>query len=356
MTTNYAAALRTRFGGLKVGEAPVPDPGANEVVVHNRAVAINPIDVIPAIARWFVLPWLRYPAVIGSDVAGEVVAVGQAVTHLRVGDRVVGLALGTERTQNRPAEGAFQHLTVLQEHMTSRLPDSVSYEQACVLPLGLSTAASGLFQANQLGLRLPEADPTCEGTVVVWGGSTSVGSNAIQLAVNAGYDMVTTASPRNFDFVRRLGATKVFDYHDNTCVDRILEAIDGHELHGVLAIGEGSVPRCVDLARRAGGRARVSTTSPAPATILARRRAHRHGIHLTSIWAATLKDNDVGPAIFNRFLPSALADGRYIPAPDPLVVGTALTRLPEAFDRLRQGVSAAKVIVALEPAPRATVV
>jgi len=347
VTTNSAAWLRTRFGGPEVGEAPVPTPGDTEVVVRTRAVAVNPIDIIPAVPRWFVLPWLTYPAVIGSDVAGEVVAVGRGVTQVGVGDRVLGHALGVERSRNRPAEGAFQQLTVLQEHMTSRVPDGISFERACVLPLGLSTAACGLFQGDQLGLRLPRADPPREGTVVVWGGSTSVGANAVQLAVNAGYDVVSTASPHNVDMVRRLGAREVVDRRDDRAVDRILAAIDGHELHAVLAIGSGSISRCVDLARRAGGRARVSTTSPAPATVLARRRAQRHGVRLTSIWGGTLADNEVGPAIYNEFLPAALADGRYLPAPDPVVVGTGLEHLPEAFARLRRGVSAAKVVVAL---------
>lgn len=347
MTTNSAAWLRTRFSGLEVGAAPVPEPGDTEVVVRNRAVAVNPIDIIPAVPRWFVLPWLHYPAVIGSDIAGEVVAVGRAVTKVRVGERVLGHALGLERAHNRPAEGAFQHLTVLQERMTSRVPDTISDTQACVLPLGLSTAACGLFQDDQLGLRLPQANPPTRGTVVVWGGSTSVGANAIQLAVNAGYDVVSTASARNFAFVRRLGAREAFDYHDDHAVDRILRVLSGRELDGVLAIGSGSVARCVDLARRAGGRARVSTTSPAPATALARRRAQRHGVHLTSIWGATLADNEVGPAIYNTFLPAALADGRYVPAPDPVVVGAGLEHLPEAFNMLRRGVSAAKVVVTL---------
>ena len=347
MRTNSAAWLRTRLGGLEVGAAPVPTPGDTEVVVRNGAVAVNPIDVIAAVPRWLVLPWLHYPAVIGSDVAGEVVAVGGAVTQVRVGERVLGHALGVERAHNRPAEGAFQRFTVLQEHMTSRVPDTITDEQACVLPLGLSTAACGLFQDDQLGLRLPQTDPPRQGTVVVWGGSTSVGANAIQLAVNAGYDVLTTASPHNFAFVRRLGAREAYDYHDDSAVDRILQAVNGAELRGVLAIGSGSVARCVDLARRAGGADRVSTTAPAPATLLARRRARRHGIRLTSIWGATLADNDVGPAIYTTFLPAALADGRYVPAPDPVVVGAGLEHLAEAFATLRRGVSAAKVIITL---------
>jgi NADPH:quinone reductase-like Zn-dependent oxidoreductase len=79
----------------------------------------------------------------------------------------------------------------------------MSYEDAVVIPLGLATAAAGLFDKTQLGLQLPQA-PACPATgktAVVWGGSTSVGCIAIQLAVAAGYEVFTTASPKNFDYM-----------------------------------------------------------------------------------------------------------------------------------------------------------
>ena len=88
---------------------------------------------------------------------------------------------------NDPAQGAFQQYTVLLEQMAAPIPDSMPYESACVLPQAVSTASSGLFQKSHLGLQHPSANPTPTGqTLLVWGGSTSVGSNAIQLAVAAG--------------------------------------------------------------------------------------------------------------------------------------------------------------------------
>lgn len=84
-----------------------------------------------------------------------------------------------------------------------------------VLPLGISTAAAGLFQKDFLNLPFPKEDAEkLDRTVVIWGGSSSVGSCAIQLAVAAGAEVVTTASPTNFEYVRKLGAGSVFDYHD----------------------------------------------------------------------------------------------------------------------------------------------
>ena len=95
-----------------------------------------------------------------------------------------------------------------------------------MLPLAVSTAACGLFQADQLSLAHPSAKPEPAGrTLLVWGGSSSVGSNAIQLAVAAGYEVIATASPRNFGYVTNLGASRVFDYNSPEVVADIVAAL-----------------------------------------------------------------------------------------------------------------------------------
>ena len=207
--TNEALWLPKRGGELAVASSKYTTPKAGEVVVRTRAVAVNFVDAMPGFAYRFVLPWLTFPAVIGSDVAGEIVEVGPGVTRLHVGDRVVAHAVGPEKSRNTPAEGAFQDYVVLMAHMVAPLPDSLSFEQAAVLPLAMSTASCGLFQKDQLALALPTANPVDRNeTVLVWGGSTSVGVNAIQLARNAGYRVVATAAPRHFDWLRTLGADR----------------------------------------------------------------------------------------------------------------------------------------------------
>ena len=123
----------------------------------------------------------------------------------------------------------------------------MSYEQAAVLPLAIATAACGLFLEDQLGLRTPPLDrqaPTGK-TVVIWGGSTSVGSCAIQLATAAGYEVVTTASPKNFDYVRGLGAGQVFDYNDANVIATMVKFLRNHEMAGALAISAGSGALCI---------------------------------------------------------------------------------------------------------------
>ncbi len=234
MPSNTAATLRAPRRPLTVASADYPHAGTGEVVVRVRAVAVNPLDWIIQVAGGLAYRWLKYPTVLGSDVAGEIVEVGSAVTRFHVGDRVLGLAVGTDKDSNRPAEGAFQHYTVLLERLTAPIPDTLRFEDAAVLPLGLSTAACALFQSDQLALRHPtalrhraaraEADTE---TLLVWGGSTSVGSNAIQLAVAAGYEVVTTASPKNYDYVIKLGACQVFDFRSAGAVQDIVAAFQG---------------------------------------------------------------------------------------------------------------------------------
>ena len=100
----------------------------------------------------------------------------------------------------------------------------------------MSTAACGLFSTDHLALQYPSATPNSTGkTLLVWGGSTSVGSNAIQLAVAAGYEVVTTSSPRNFDYVKELGASQIFAYKSTTVVEDVIEAFEDKTIVGAAA-------------------------------------------------------------------------------------------------------------------------
>ena len=238
------------------------------------------------------------------------------------------------------------------------------YESAAVLPLALSTAACGLFQQDQLALRYPSANPTPTGqALLVWGGATSVGSNAIQLAVAAGYEVITTASPRNFDYVRALGASQVFDYRSTTAVRAIIAACRGKTLAGALAIGTGSAEPCADIVHACDGNKFISLASQSvsfeqgmtvplvlrlvASNVALQAKCRTRRIRTKSIYGSTLKGNEVGRIIYEDFLPAALATGRYVAAPEPYVVGKGLEHVQTGFDVQRAGVSAKKVVVSL---------
>ena len=372
MPDNQALWLNAKRAPLTVGPAPYTAPRADEIVVRVRAVAVNPFDrALQSLGDLFT-PWVAYPFVVGTDVAGEVVEVGAGVARFRVGDRVVGFAAGTDKGRNRAAEGAFQTYVVLLAHMTAPIPDAMTFADAAVLPLGVSTAACGLFQKDFLGLKAPSAVPAPAGkTLLVWGGSTSVGSNAIQLAVAAGYDVIATASPRNFDFVKQLGAREAFDYRSKTVVADIVAALRGREIAGALAIGVGSAAACIDIVGACegarfvamatpptsfddvpAGRGRLLRLLPAMARMIGGTaaltlKAKRKGVQTKMIWGSALVANEVGPMIFEAFLPAALAEARFVAAPRPTVVGAGLAQVPVALERQRLGVSASKLVVTL---------
>ena len=368
MPTNTAAWLTTSKSILlEIKSAPFTAPRENEIVIKNFAVAINPADWLKQDMGKMMFSWVKYPFVLGSDTAGEVVEIGRAVTRFKVGDRVVGHAVGIDQKYNRSAEGAFQTYTVLQAHMTSPIPSTLSYESAAVLPLGLSTAACGLFQQDHLALQLPSVPPKPTGkTLLIWGGSTSVGSNAIQLAVAGGYEVITTASPKNFDFVKKLGASQVLNYNSKTVVEDLVNAFKGKTVAGALSIGQGAADACSDVLDKCNGNKFISMATypmpqPMPQSFVTlsivwsfiswsvsnwfKSRA-RH-IRSKFIFGTTLIDNGVGKAVYVDFLPEALARGTYIAAPDPHVVGKGLEHIQAGFDLQKKGMSAKKVVISL---------
>lgn len=369
-----AAWMRERRGAIEIGPATYTPPREQEIVVKNHAVAVNPLDWQIQRAGNFLYRWLKYPAVLGTDLAGEVVEVGTGVTRFKVGDRVLGHAVGVERDHNSPAEGAFQAHTVLQANMTAPIPASLPYENAAVLPLALSTAACALFEQDCLALEHPSTSPRTTGqTVVIWGGSTSVGSNAIQLAVAAGYEVITTCSPRNFDYVKRLGASQAFDYRRNAVVGEIVTALKGKRLAGAFAITPGGAGPCAEiLSASEGAKVLVLAVPPGASlgdlfrqrpssmqllrafvraglsTVAFTRRYRRGGIRMKMVNGATLRNNEVSKAVYADFLPAALAAGSYQAAPGPRVIGHGLQHIQDALDAQMKGVSAAKIVVTLD--------
>jgi NADPH:quinone reductase-like Zn-dependent oxidoreductase len=374
---NTAAWLRERGGAFEVGPAPYTSPRENEITVKNHAVAVNPLDWGIQLAGSFLYRWLKYPAVLGTDVAGEVVEAGPGVTRFKPGDRVLGHAVGVERDHNNPAEGAFQDYTVLQANLAAPIPGGMPYENAAVLPLALSTAACALFQKDCLALNHPSLPPRPTGeTVLVWGGSTSVGSNAIQLAAAAGYEVITTCSPANFGYVQRLGASQAFDYHSPTVVADITAALTGKKLAGAFAVAAGSAGPCAQILRACDG-AKVLVFATAPgasldelfrqrpssmrlfrafartglSTAALMMRCRRQRITAKMVNGATLRTNEVSNAVYEDYLPAALAAGEYQAAPSPRVIGRGLRHIQAALDAQLKGVSAEKIVVSLDAGP-----
>ncbi|KAL8691789.1 MAG: hypothetical protein Q9218_003065 [Villophora microphyllina] len=341
MVSNSAAWLvEKQKRPLEVKAAPYTSPGEHEIVVKNAAVAVNPADFIGQSMGIFPYP---YPFILGADVAGEVAEVGKAVTSFKKGDRVLGFALGS--ISHRKEEAAFQNYSVLQPQLASAIPSSLSFERAAVIPLGLATAADGLYGKDHLHLQHPSVTPKPTGaTVLIWGGASSVGSNAIQLAVASGYNIVTTTSSKNSDYAKRLGATQVFDYNKPKVIDEIVAALEGATIAGIFdAVGAyGAFPSCLEIVGHSHfhGRKFISTVRPVPDNIPS-------GVVAKFVQAATIKDNEISKATFGSYLPQALAEGRYIAAPQPYMIGNGLEYVQAGIDMVAKGMSASKAVITL---------
>ena len=338
--SNTAAWLTSeKATPLKLDTAPYQHPSSNELIIRAHALAINPVDWAMQTMGNSLFPWLKYPHILGHDVAGEVVEVGASITRFKPGDRVLALA----------THGGFQEYVIGPGNLTSAIPNSLAYEKACVLPLGLSTAAYGLYMKDYLNLQHPTCPPQAKTgkTLVVWGASTSVGCNAVQLAVASGYEVFATAGAKNFNFVKGLGVSEVWDYRSPTTPAEIIAALKGKTCAGALSVGHVTTPEhavsaedaCLEIVHQSHGHKFVAMALRVPEKL-------PEGVTAKFILASEM-DDEVREATYGNFLPKALKEGKYVCAPEPMVVGKGLESVQEALDVQKQGVSARKVVVTL---------
>jgi len=175
---------------------------------------------------------------------------------------------GNVYTANASSHGAFQKYAIVPRSSIAELPYKIPTSLGVVLPLGISTAAAGLYQKHFLSLPYPTPDPApLNRALLIWGGSSSVGSCAIQLAVASGLThILTTASRGNFAYCEGLGAGLCFDYHDEDVEEQIAGALEGMTVVGAFHAvgGEEAVRSCARIVDRAAGKAVVVTVRGVP--------------------------------------------------------------------------------------------
>jgi NADPH:quinone reductase-like Zn-dependent oxidoreductase len=262
MTTNTAFRVHS-YGGpetMKLDEIDVSTPAPGQYLVQVKAVGVNPIDWKLREGFLSAIYQLPFPAVIGSEFAGEVIKVGEGATRFSVGDRVMSFRGGQG--------GAYADTVVEDEAKLATIPEPLSYVEAAALPVAALTAWQILRVAGELRPGM---------NVLIHGASGSVGGFAVQFAKAAGATVVTTASAANRDYLLGLGAFSVIDYRtqrfedlvDN--VDLVLDLVGGETLDrswSVLA-PEGAIVSIADPAgitarAPAGARAFFNSTKPDP--------------------------------------------------------------------------------------------
>jgi NADPH:quinone reductase-like Zn-dependent oxidoreductase len=179
---------------MQFERVPVPDPGPGEVLVKVRAAGVGPWD-----------GWIRagrsalpqpLPLTLGSDLSGEVQAVGPYVSDLHVGDQVYGVT-------NPRFIGGYAEYALASAAMIAQKPTSIDYIEAASVPVIAVTAWQGLF--DQAQLRAGQ-------TVLIHGAAGNVGAYAVQMARRAGIRIIATAATDDLAFVREFGADPVVDY------------------------------------------------------------------------------------------------------------------------------------------------
>jgi hypothetical protein len=260
-------------------------------------------------------------------------------------------------TQKKSNAG-FQRYATTREILVSAIPANISLANAAVLPLSVSTAASALFHI--LDLPYPSVNPNPAPTgkrILIWGGSSSVGSSAVQLARAAGLEVVATAGRANIEYVKRLGASRVFDHQDPDVVGKILEVLkEGDYVFDTIG-SESTQIASGGIFGKLGGGTLPITLSPIaglPDNVKGvfgmcfpqRARESKFVAYelVVNGLAPGLVNLDVGDAVWRKYLPEALAAGSFQTKPDPIII-EGLERAQEGLDLLKEGVSAKKIVI-----------
>lgn len=343
MSSKHSAAILPQQGGpLSVGDRTTPEPGPNEILVEVKAVALNPVDYYQ---RDFGMPPIpSYPAVIGSDTAGLVAKVGSKVSNApSPGSRIIAFASAFYQNGS-PDHGAFQKYALAQSEGVIPLPDSLSFEEGAICPLAVLTAMSGWYT---IGLPLETRyKPEDKQAVLIWGGASSVGTFTVQSAKSLGFTVYTTASPKNHEYLKKLGADTVFDYHSSDVVQQIIDAVrkDGVTLNKANCIVDGSLQPTLDVLTATRGDA-IAKVAHTPALLPGAPTAE--GIEVTFNMPPMdpkVRDEHIYKS-FHGWLKDGLKSGTVQPSPKVQVEAGGLDGLNKALDTLKGGVSGTKIVV-----------
>jgi NADPH:quinone reductase-like Zn-dependent oxidoreductase len=378
MATHLAAVSLAKGEPFQVQTRSTPKPGPNELLIAVKSVALNPADyhmrdhglLIPA-----------YPTVIGFDISGLVLEVGDNVPIGNTGEgsgpffrpgvtRVAAYAASFWRSCD-PNYGAFQERCLVPWQHAAALPDSISWNHGATLPVAAEVPLSAW---DMMGIpRVMEAKasppvPDANGGIqkkhnksealLIWGAASSVGTMGVQSARLLQEDgaspfaaVYATASTANLNYVGSLGADRVFDYKDPKVVDAIVSAARGDGLvirHCFLATGQ--LPQCqavlkTFLGPAQGGASQKAKIASAP--VVPPEVDEVDGVE--TIFVMPSMDEEERLAQFKywtaTWLRENLAKGTIKPSPEPRVVGKRLAAINAGLDMLRQGVSCTKLVV-----------
>ena len=238
-----AAYLTKNAGpeGLVIGDVPQPQPGRDEVLVRVHATAVTPTEFAwsPTFNTRTGQP-RPFPIILSHEFSGVVEEVGEAAEGFKIGDAVYGM-------NDWFGNGAQAEFCTAPATAVAQAPVSLDRNKAATVPISALTAWQGLFERCQLN---------AGERVLIHGGAGAVGVFAVQLAKWRGAHVIGTASNRNLEFVRDLGADEVIDYR-SAPFEKVVREID------VVfdAVGGETLARSWDLLRSGGRLATIASES-----------------------------------------------------------------------------------------------
>ena len=220
----------------------------------------------------------------------------------------------------------------------------MSFEEGAIFPLAVLTALSGW---TTIGIPLDtKYTPQDKQAVLVWGGASSVGTFAVQTAKSMGFTVYTTASPKNHEYLKKLGADAVFDYKASDVVSQIINTVkkDGVTLRTANCVVEGSLQPTLDVLKTTRGDA-VAKVVHSPPLLPGAPTLEGAEIKFNLPPMDPAERNEHMYKCFHVWLQTGLESGTVVPSPRVQVEAGGLEGLNKALDTLKAGVSGTKIVV-----------
>lgn len=336
--SNLAAVLPAEKAPFEVQEVENYQPGPDEILVKNEVISLNPVEY--KVAKYAIFP-LQYPYILGSTLGGTVEAVGSEVKKFQVGDKVVAFKKsGPDGNQY----GAYQRHVVVKDFMISKLPNGIDQAVAASVVMNIATVV-GMY-TGRIGLDKPSLEGSAAAKnkkVLIYGGSSSFGSLSVEYLARAGYSVVTTTSPKNKQFVEKLGAATVLDHTMEQ--DKLVKELITHGPYEVV-VDSISLPNTIPvtsqvLAAQGGGKLYTLQPPFGPEELA-------EGVErVFESWPDPLyeeRNDGVREWLFQAYLPEGLSKGFITPLPVEKVSG-GLKAVNEALDKMEKGVSGVRLVV-----------
>jgi putative PIG3 family NAD(P)H quinone oxidoreductase len=323
-----AIAIRTPGGPevLTPEARPVPTPGAGEILVKVAAAGVNRPDVMQRMGQYPPPPGA--PDIPGLEIAGEVVACGAGVTRWKQGDKIMALVVG----------GGYAEYCLAHESHALPVPSGLSLIEAAAVPETFFTVWYNAFERGRLA---------AGETALIHGGTSGIGTTAIQLAKAFGARAIATAgTPEKCEACRKLGAEVAINYKTEDFVEATKKATGGRGVDLVLdIIGGDYIERNYEAAAVEGRILQIAFQSSPRATVDFRRLMLKRLTHTGStLRARAVADKAaIARAVEAKVLP-LIAAGRVKPVIDSTF---ALREAAAAHARMDSSQHIGKIVLTL---------